>query len=149
MNKKILLIIISVILIFIVIGIGISCWINTGNDLPIKISNDVFEEMSGKYIMEEFKEEYSARLLESENKEYVTLYVETNVIESGESISIDYNNEKLLLNTANPLLENIKIERKDNISTFSIDIEALQNYSIVFIKKDVKSKIKNEDIKLY
>lgn len=148
MNKKILLIVIFIILIL-VLAIGINYWMKIKNNLPTENTNIVSGETSGKYITEEIKEKYSMRILESENKEYATLYIETNIIESGEKVSIDYNNEKFLLNTANPLLENIEIKRNNNISTINIEIEKLQNYSITFIKKDVKSKIEKADIKVY
>lgn len=115
------------------------------------IDADIFvttEQFSSKYIMEKNTEKYSARVLESENKDFVTLFVETNIVESGDKVSINYNNEKLLLNTANPILENIIIDRSENSSTFELDLESLKNYGIIFIKKVPTSVISKVDINI-
>ena len=150
MNKKtliIFIIVIILILIFSCLCIGLFPFDDERDLIPD--SGDSSGEIVGKYIMENVYEKYNVRLLESENREFVTLYIETNVLESGEKVSIGYNNDKLLLNTANPELENIEIKKDANINEFELKLESVKNYGIIFIKKDLSSKVNREDVKIY
>lgn len=150
MNKKIGIILIISILFLIAIFAFIKFWQrdNVSNEPVVDEVPESEEQVSSKYIMEKKTERYSSRVLESENKDFVTLFVETNIVESGDKVSINYNNEKLLLNTANPILENIIIDRSVNSSTFELDLESLKNYGIIFIKKVPTSVISKVDINI-
>lgn len=146
MNKKVLIVILVAILILISVFACVIFWPKEEINNVSQGSLQGNEEPESKYVMEENNEKYSARILEAENKDFATLYIETNITESGDKISVSYNNEKFLLNTANPDLEDIEIIRKEKVSTFDLEVETLKNYGIIFIKKNPKSIVVKEDI---
>lgn len=98
------------------------------------------------YIMEEKKEEYSARTLESATKDYMTLFIETNIFEGEKTFRITYDRTKYTLETASPLLENVKIEKGENTNSFVLNLQPLENYSIILIKKDLNVVAEKEDV---
>ncbi len=106
------------------------------------------EKQSSKYFMEEKKNAYNARAIEAESKDYFTLFIESNIFEGEKQIKINYDSGKYILNTANPIVENVEIKKDDRYNSFEISIASLSNYSIVFIKKDVNSEVAVDDISI-
>ena len=162
MNKK-YLICLFIILILVCGFIGFSYFQknlsdNTNNNLPglsenngeiiENVKNQSGEEQPSKYIMEEKAESYEAMLEEAESKDFITLFIQTNIFENTKKIKVNYNSKKLLLNTANPFLENVEISKagEDGFKSFEIDINPLENYNMIFIKKAKDSKIEKEDV---
>lgn len=144
-KEKIVSIIILVLIILILIGQAV--YINRNKNMPLEdVPLVIQDEDDNKYVKEQTKEKFSLRILEADNKEYVTLFIETNIFENEEIIQISYNNEKYILNTANPILENAEIEKGNEINKFSISVSSLENYSIIFIKKDSKNIVDKNDI---
>ena len=112
MKKNVLLIILLIILI---LTLGIFVFIKCDFTFPeipkapqVDESGDITED---KYAVDIKREDYSARILEVENKEYVTLYIETNIFENEKEILIKYDNAKYILNTDNILLEDVEISK--------------------------------------
>lgn len=147
-NKKIIGIIILLIIVVCLLVCLFACTNKEKNNEGNGNLANIQQEEQGKYIKEDKQEELNMRLLESESKDYVTLLIETNIFEGEKPYKIQYNNQKYILNTANPLLDNVEIEKTNKISSFELKLEELQNYSIIFIKKDPKSSTKKEDIKI-
>lgn len=144
-KEKIVSIIILVLIILILIGQAV--YINRNKNMPLEdVPLVIQDEDDNKYVKEQTNEKFSLRILEADNKEYVTLFIETNIFENEEIIQISYNNEKYILNTANPILENVEIEKGNEINKFSISVSSLENYSIIFIKKDSKNIVDKNDI---
>ena len=144
-KEKIVSIIILVLIILILIGQAV--YINRNKNMPLEdVPLVIQDEDDNKYVKEQTNEKFSLRILEADNKEYVTLFIETNIFENEETIQISYNNEKYILNTANPILENAEIEKGNEINKFSISVSSLENYSIIFIKKDSKNIVDKNDI---
>lgn len=144
-KEKIVSIIILVLIILILIGQAV--YINRNKNMPLEdVPLVIQDEDDNKYVKEQTNEKFSLRILEADNKEYVTLFIETNIFENEEIIQISYNSEKYILNTANPILENAEIEKGNEINKFSISVSSLENYSIIFIKKDSKNIVDKNDI---
>ena len=118
------------------------------NEGIIENENTQNTEVSGEYIIEQKNDSYEAMLEESESKDFATLFIQTNIFENSKKLKIKYNSTKLLLNTANPLLESIEIEKADEngFKSFEVDINPLENYNIIFIKKSLNSAIIKEDV---
>lgn len=158
MNKKYLI----CLFIILIIACGIFGFSYVKNNLnkdtnqPIPPSNEgIIEnentqntEVSGEYIIEQKNDSYEAMLEESESKDFATLFIQTNIFENSKKLKIKYNSNKLLLNTANPLLEGIEIGKVDEngFKSFEVDINPLKNYNIIFIKKASNDMITKEDV---
>ena len=147
MKKNVLLIILLIILI---LTLGIFVFIKCDFTFPeipkapqVDESGDITED---KYAVDIKREDYSARILEAENNEYVTLYIETNIFENEKEVLIKYDNAKYILNTANILLENVEISKTGNINSFKLKISQRTNYNISFIKKAKENIVEVSDI---
>lgn len=147
MKKKVAAIAIVSLIIVLLVLIGVGMW-NTNKTQNENVNTDsVINEQTEKTYVQEFKtNEYSARVLESDNKEYLTLYIETNMFDNSKVVNVSYDFEKYMLDTANPLVANV--ERKENAGTksFELELESLKTYMINFVKKNSNNMPAIDDI---
>lgn len=107
------------------------------------------QEEKKEAILDENLEVIHAKLEESDNKQYVTLFLEGNVFENTQKVRITYNSEKLILNTAQPMLQGIEVksvEGNEAKKEFLIEVKSLENESMIFIKKNAKGEVSKEDV---
>ena len=122
---------------------------NIQNSIPSNIENVEDTQIISKYLKEEKLGVYNYRILESENKDYLTLFIEANVFEEARKIKITYNSSKLILDTGSPLLDKVginSIEEDSSKKYIEIDLNSLDNYSIMFAKINSKKEITADDI---
>lgn len=120
-------------------------------DLENPNLNNIDNVEANSYVMEFETEKYEGRILESETKEYITLFVETKLFEEKEKIEIIYDSEKYILDRANPIVNNLlpeAVEGVENRKYFHVELEPITNYSIDFIKKNPQSIPTNLDVEL-
>lgn len=107
------------------------------------------QEEKKEAILDENLEVIHAKLEESDNKQYVTLFLEGNVFENTQKVRITYNSEKLILNTAQPMLQGVEVksvEGNEAKKEFLIEVKSLENESMIFIKKNAKGEVSKEDV---
>ena len=115
--------------------------------MPSHVKEQQIEE-ENPYIMEEQTEEYSVRTLEADTKDSVRLFIETNIWDEEKTIEIHFNNTKYILNTAQPMLKDALVRENGDDSYFDLKVSGLENYGIVFIKKDISLIPEKQDIKV-
>ena len=136
-------------IIMIVLIIGILVWqlvILNADKTPQFIPSGPTNTEENKDTLDKQNEKYNMKIVESNNKEYVMLVVETNLFDGSEKLTIEYDNNKYLLNTANPLLENVEIQKGKSTNVFKVNVESLENYTIIFIKKAIQQNVEAKDI---
>lgn len=144
MKNKWLLIILIVVALISLFLVGL--YFTKDNEIDYPQNDVTIEEEKSKYAMEQKNDIYNVRVLESDNKEYVTLYIETNIFENEKEVLIKYDNSKYILNTANIFLQNVEIEKGDTINSFKFKLSQLTNYSMLFIKKSLANEVEVNDI---
>ena len=121
--------------------------IEENRNVPSHVKEQQIEE-ENPYIMEEQTEEYSVRTLEADTKDSVRLFIETNIWDEEKTIEIHFNNTKYILNTAQPMLKDALVRENGDDSYFDLKVSGLENYGIVFIKKDISLIPEKQDIKV-
>ena len=104
---------------------------------PLEKDDDM---ASNVYVEQVDMEKFSWRVLESETKEYVTLFIETKLFDDSVKAIIEFDSSKYILDKANPLLEEIaikEIEECDGKKFFELELDSITNYSVDFIKKNL------------
>ncbi len=114
-------------------------------NVPITTNNTPKEEMKPD-LLEQKENEFSSKIIESDNKEYVTLIVGANLFEGTKTLQIVYDNAKNILNTTNPILKDVSVIKEGNKSSFEIQVNQLENESFIFTKKGKNIEVKSEDI---
>lgn len=84
-------------------------------------------------------EKYEVICLEDENLQYVNLYIANK--DEDTQITIKYDNTKLILDTNNELLNDIKVTTGDTENEFNFTLERNCNYIIGFIKSNSDTEI--------
>lgn len=119
---------------------------------PVIQNNDMVILQEEKVaILDKNLDAIHAKVEESENKQYVTLFIEGNVFEKTRKVNITYNSSKLILNTAQPLLEGISTQAvagSESKRMFTIEAKGLENENIIFIKKQVNATVTENDFSL-
>ena len=144
MKNKWLLIILIVLALISLFLVGL--YFTGDNEIDYSPNDVTIEEEKSKYAMEQKNDMYNVRVLEADNKEYVTLYIETNLFENEKEVLIKYDNSKYILNTANIFLENVELEKGETTNAFRFKLSQLTNYSILFIKKSIENEVETTDI---
>lgn len=149
-NKKGILI--TLIIMLVVILILVFCkGCKRDGDLETPSSNNIDNVEVNPYVMEFETEKYEGRVLESETKEYITVFLETKLFEGKEKVEITYDSEKYILDRANPIVGNLlpeDVEGAQNRKVFHVELEPITNYSIDFIKKNPQSVATKADVEL-
>ena len=113
--------------------------------VPITTNNMPKTEVSPD-LLEQKEDVFSSKIIESDNKEYVTLVIESNLFEGTKKLQIVYDNEKFILNTTTPIFKDVSIIKEGNKSSFEIQVNQLDNESFIFTKKGKNIEVKSEDI---
>lgn len=141
-EKKKIFIIVPIVIFVLICVIGFSLY--KTNDKVI--SDDLEISNANSYVKEFDNENFQGRVLESDTKEYLTLFLETKLFEGQKEVSISYDSSYYILNKANPLVSNVNILSGDKTTkSFEILVEPINNYSINFIKKDLKHEPSSGD----
>ncbi len=144
MKKKVAGIVIAVLIILVLVIVGIKIASNNSNEIVNPNSGD--EQTERVYISEFSGDGYTARLLESENKDYLSLFVETEMFEGTKQVQISYDSEKYILDTANPVFDNTEIMDDEKIKSFEIEVEALKTYTLNLIKRNSNIVASADDV---
>lgn len=148
-KKEILITLIIMLTVILILVFCKSC--ERDMELDNSNSNNIDNVEVNPYVMEFETEKYEGRVLESETKEYITLFIETKLFEEKEKIEITYDSEKYILDRANPIVGNLlpeSVEGAQNRKYFHVELEPITNYSIDFIKKNPQSEPMKADVEL-
>ena len=144
MKKKIAGVVIAILIILVLVIVGIMIAPKKQNEIANSNSGD--EQVERVYINQFSGDGYTARLLESDNKDYLSLFVETEMFDGTKQIEISYDSGKYILDTANPVLENIEITENTELKSFDIEVDALKTYTLSLIKRNANVVANADDV---
>ncbi len=144
MKKKIAGVVIAILIILVLVILGIKLMPNNQNEIVNSNSGD--QSVERVYINQFSGDGYTARLLESDNKDYLSLFVETGMFDGIKQVEISYDSEKYILDTANPVLEGIKVTEDAGLKNFELEIEAVKTYTLSLIKRNSNIVASAEDV---
>ena len=144
MKKKIAGVVIAILIILVLVILGIKLMPNNQNEIATPNSGD--EQTERVYINQFSGDGYTARLLESDNKDYLSLFVETGMFDGTKQVEISYDSEKYILDTANPILEGIEVTEDAGLKNFEIEVEAIKTYTLSLIKRNANIVASADDV---
>lgn len=146
MKKKIAGVVIAILIILVLVILGIKLMPNNQNEIATPNSGD--EQTERVYINRFSGDGYTARLLESDNKDYLSLFVETGMFDGTKQVEISYDSEKYILDTANPVLEGVEVTEDAGLKIFEIEVEAVKTYTLSLIKRNLNVMVLKEDVRV-